>query len=46
MYFIFTEWNELKDLNAEIFKKYMKTPIVSDGRSCYNLETMEECGID
>lgn len=44
--FIFTEWKEIKDLNPEIFKKYMKTPIVLDGRNCYNPETMEECGVE
>lgn len=44
--FIFTEWKEIKDLNPEIFKKYMKTPIVLDGRNCYKPETMEECGIE
>ena len=44
--FIFTEWKEIKDLNPEIFKKYMKTPIVLDGRNCYKTETMEECGIE
>ena len=44
--FIFTEWKEIKDLNPEIYKKYMKTPIVLDGRNCYNPETMEECGVE
>ena len=44
--FIFTEWREIKDLNPEIFKKYMKTPIILDGRNCYNPETMEEYGIE
>lgn len=44
--FIFTEWKEIKDLHPEIFKKYMKTPIVLDGRNCYNPEIMIECGIE
>lgn len=44
--FIFTEWKEIKDLNPEIFKKYMKTPVVLDGRNCYNTEIMEEYGIE
>ena len=44
--FIFTEWKEIKDLNPEIFKKNMKTPILLDGRNCYKLETMEEYGIE
>lgn len=44
--FIFTEWKEIKDLNPDIFKKYMKTPIVLDGRNCYNPEVMEKYGIE
>lgn len=44
--FIFTEWKEIKELNPDIFKKYMKTPIVLDGRNCYNLEVMEKYGIE
>lgn len=44
--FIFTEWKEIKELNPEIFKKNMKTPILLDGRNCYKLETMEEYGIE
>lgn len=44
--FIFTEWKEIKELNPNIFKKYMKTPIVLDGRNCYNPENMEKCGIE
>ena len=44
--FIFTEWKEIKELNPNIFKKYMKTPIVLDGRNCYKIETMQLNGIE
>ncbi len=44
--FIFTEWKEIKELNPEIFKKYMKTPIVLDGRNCYNPEIIKKYGVE
>lgn len=44
--FIFTEWIEIKELNPKVFVKYMKTPIVLDGRNCYNTETMLDNGIE
>lgn len=44
--FIFTEWKEIKELEPDVFKKYMKIPIVLDGRNCYNVEAMEKYGIE
>ena len=35
--FIFTEWEEVKNLSPDIFEKNMKTPIVIDGRNCFSL---------
>lgn len=32
---IFTEWDEVKALPADIFEKKMKSPIVIDGRNCF-----------
>lgn len=43
---ILTEWNEFKDLDLGIFKKYMKNPIVFDGRNCYDLEKVRLSGIE
>lgn len=40
--FIFTEWEEIKNVKPEEYKKLMKTPIVYDGRNIYNLEEMKE----
>lgn len=34
--FIFTEWPEIKSLEKEIFINMMKTPIVLDGRNCFD----------
>ena len=37
--FIFTEWQDIKDLKPEDFKKWMKKAIVLDGRNCYEPES-------
>lgn len=34
--FIFTEWDEVKEFDLTKFNKLMKTPIVLDGRNCYD----------
>lgn len=43
--FIFTEWDEIKSLSPSIYTKYMKTPIVLDGRNCYNPKQMLSSGV-
>lgn len=44
--FVFTEWEEIKTLNLDIFKEKMKTPFVYDGRNCYSLLDAKEAGIN
>lgn len=44
--FIFTEWDEIKNIKPETFKKLMKTPLVYDGRNIYDLDAMEKEGIE
>ena len=44
--FIFTEWKEIKNLDLECYEKLMKTPIVFDGRNCYDVDLMQEYHID
>lgn len=44
--FIMTEWKEIKEYNVENYKKLMNTPIVLDGRNCYELSKMKDIGID
>ncbi|MGN1327434.1 MAG: UDP binding domain-containing protein, partial [Clostridia bacterium] len=39
--FIFTEWNEIKQVRPEDYKKMMKTPLIYDGRNIYELEQMK-----
>ena len=44
--FIFTEWDEIKSIKPEIYKKLMRTPLVYDGRNIYELEDMKKAGIE
>ncbi|MNN36522.1 UDP-glucose 6-dehydrogenase TuaD [compost metagenome] len=44
--FIFTEWGEIKAVSPETYKKYMRTPLVFDGRNIYDVELMQEAGIE
>lgn len=39
--FIFTEWREIKAVKPEEYVKYMKCPVVYDGRNIYSLEEMK-----
>lgn len=39
---IFTEWEDVKKLDVSAFEKYMKRPIVLDGRNCYDLDAFRD----
>ena len=40
--FIFTQWEQIKNIKVQEYKNLMKTPIVYDGRNIYKLEDMQE----
>ena len=44
--FIFTEWDEIKNVKPEEYKKLMKTPLVYDGRNIYDLKEMIKEGVE
>ena len=44
--FVFTEWDEIKLIKPEMYKKLMKTALVYDGRNIYNLEEMKKTKIE
>ena len=44
--FIFTEWDEIKEIKPKEFKEFMKTPLVYDGRNIYNLEEMKKAQVE
>jgi len=44
--FIFTEWDEMKAISPESYKKLMQTPLVYDGRNIYQLDDMKQAGVE
>ncbi len=44
--FVFTEWQEIKNLVPKIFKEQMKNPLVYDGRNVFAVQAMREAGIE
>lgn len=44
--FIFTEWGEIKAVKPEDYKKWMRTPLVYDGRNIYPVEEMAAAGVE
>lgn len=46
MTFIFTEWNEIKEVSLENYKNMMNTPIIFDGRNCYEIEDVKNHEIE
>lgn len=44
--FIFTEWDEIKKVKPEEYKKLMKIPLVYDGRNIYSPESMQAVGVE
>lgn len=44
--FIFTEWDEIKKVEPRVYKEFMKTPLVYDGRNIYDLKEMKENNVE
>lgn len=44
--FIMTEWKEVQDFDINKYKLKMKTPIIFDGRNCYDIKQMIKMGIE
>lgn len=44
--FIFTEWDEIKSIPISEYERTMKTPIIYDGRNCYNLDEVEKYNVE
>lgn len=43
---ILTDWDEFKELNISIFENYMKTPIIFDGRNCYDIKVVKNYQVE
>lgn len=46
MVFIFTEWNEIKNLSLDKYVELMNTPIIFDGRNCYSIDDIKNRTLD
>ena len=46
MVFIFTEWKEIKDVSIDKYIELMNTPIIFDGRNCYDVDKVNEKMVD
>ena len=46
MVFIFTEWEEVKEIKIECYEKMMRTPVIFDGRNCYKLDEIKKHNIE
>lgn len=44
--FIFTEWEEIREIQSATYKTLMRVPLVYDGRNLYRLEDMREAGVE
>ncbi|MDZ4910124.1 nucleotide sugar dehydrogenase [Clostridium perfringens] len=46
MAFLFTEWKEVKGIELSIYETLMKTPIIFDGRNCYEIKDVEKSNVE
>lgn len=44
--FVFTEWEEIRNISPDVFQKQMRIPLVYDGRNVYDVAKMKEAGIE
>jgi len=44
--FIFTDWQQIKDIEPAEYKKAMRTALVYDGRNIYDPEKMKAAGVE
>ncbi|HAT4202370.1 TPA: UDP-glucose/GDP-mannose dehydrogenase family protein [Clostridium perfringens] len=46
MAFLFTEWKEIKGIELSVYETLMKTPIIFDGRNCYEIKDVEKSNVE
>ncbi len=46
MAFLFTEWKEIKGIELSVYETLMKTPIIFDGRNCYEIKDVEKSSVE
>ncbi|MDN4523954.1 UDP-glucose dehydrogenase family protein [Fictibacillus fluitans] len=43
---IVTEWNQIKEINLQTYVDKMSTPLIFDGRNCYDLNEVEKYNLE
>ena len=43
--FIFTEWKQIKEMDLKLFERYMRKPIILDGRNCFKLSEIKKYNV-
>jgi len=43
---LITEWSEFRSPDFKLIKEQLKNPVIFDGRNQYELEEMEEMGLN
>ncbi|MDK0606742.1 UDP-glucose/GDP-mannose dehydrogenase family protein [Clostridium perfringens] len=46
MAFLFTEWKEIKGIELSVYETLMKTPVIFDGRNCYEVKEVEKSNVE
>ncbi|MBI6060421.1 UDP-glucose dehydrogenase family protein [Clostridium perfringens] len=46
MAFLFTEWKEIKGIELSVYETLMKTPVIFDGRNCYDVKGVEKSNVE
>jgi len=44
--FILTDWGKIKAIKTDVYRKFMKTPYVFDGRNIYDMDDMTKEGVE
>jgi UDPglucose 6-dehydrogenase len=44
--FIFTDWEDIKNIEPTTFKSLMRTPLVYDGRNIYHIQEMKDASVE
>jgi UDPglucose 6-dehydrogenase len=44
--FVFTEWQDIRDVAPAEYKRLMRIPLVYDGRNLYGTDSMKEAGVE
>jgi UDPglucose 6-dehydrogenase len=44
--FIFTEWQQIKDIRPDEYRSLMRTSLIYDGRNIYDIDDMKNSGVE